>query len=180
MADLSNKIIRFGKKQVFLPKFTIALMRSSHLSPYHARFLAPLTFSKLDLRDYLYHAYNVKAINIRSHIKQQPVQQEPVDRRNPNQYSVYQRRHWRPQAKKYMTIEMDRPFVWPAEPENFEAWGKTLMEEQLERQEDKNGRKEESESLRKQVKRVRENAQEFKPSQKVVQGLNGPEFKIMV
>jgi large subunit ribosomal protein L23 len=96
------------------PKFTVALVRSTNLSPYHARFLVPLDFSKYDLRDYLYHAYSVKCFNIRSYVKQMPVR----DIRE-------QPRHWfRGESKKYMTVEMEQPFVWPEIPD-LEAWGKT-------------------------------------------------------
>lgn len=34
------------------------------------------------------------------------------------------RQAFRPESIKYMTIEMDQPFVWPEEPENYEPWGK--------------------------------------------------------
>lgn len=27
-----------------------------------------------------------------------------------------------------MTVELERPFVWPAEPENYDAWGKKQTE----------------------------------------------------
>ncbi|KAJ9627723.1 mitochondrial 54S ribosomal protein YmL41 [Taxawa tesnikishii (nom. ined.)] len=61
------------------------------------------------MRDYLWHAYNVRAVNIRSF--------------------VYQKRpkanHWyRPKSSKKMTVEMDSPFVWPEEPEDYAEWNK--------------------------------------------------------
>lgn len=94
------------------PKFTVALVRTPRLSPYQARFLVPLDFSKYDLRDYLYHAYNVRVFNIRSFVKQMPVR----DTRE-------RLRHWfRPESKKYMTVEMEQPFVWPEIPD-LEPWG---------------------------------------------------------
>ncbi|KAF2196848.1 hypothetical protein GQ43DRAFT_444755 [Delitschia confertaspora ATCC 74209] len=113
-----QKLIKFGTKQVFLPKFTLTLLRpppNSQLSPYHARFLVPLDLGKLDLRDYLYHAYGIKTTNIRSFVEQQKVK---VDNEEDGT-----RRYRRPRAKKYMTVEMDRPFVWPEYPENWEPWG---------------------------------------------------------
>jgi large subunit ribosomal protein L23 len=126
---ITKKLIAFGSKKIHLyatqnapptmetdshsPKFTVALIRTPSISPYHARFLVPLDFSKYDLRDYLYHAYNVKCFNIRSYVKQMPVR----DTRE-------QPRHWfRPESKKYMTVEMEQPFVWPAVPESLEPWG---------------------------------------------------------
>jgi large subunit ribosomal protein L23 len=128
------------------PRFTIALKRSRHLSPYHARFLVPLDFSKYDLRDYLYHAYNVKCFNIRSYVKQMPVR----DTRE------QQRHFFRPESKKYMTVEMEEPFVWPELP-NLEPWGVTERKKEEKEAllnngvEDKNEQREAARSLRKQV-----------------------------
>jgi large subunit ribosomal protein L23 len=126
---ITKKLIAFGSRKIYLyahherthwpklthdsPKFTVALIRTPKVSPYHARFLVPLDFSKYDLRDYLFHAYNVRCFNIRSYVKQMPVR----DTRE-------QPRHWfRPESKKYMTVEMEQPFVWPEMPESLEPWG---------------------------------------------------------
>jgi len=95
------------------PKFTVALIRTPRLSPYHARFLVPLDFSKYDLRDYLYHAYNVKCFNVRSFVKQMPVRDTQAQPRH----------FFRPDSKKYMTVEMEQPFVWPEIPD-LAPWGK--------------------------------------------------------
>jgi large subunit ribosomal protein L23 len=117
---ITKKLIAFGSKKIYLPKFTVALLRTPDLSPYHARFLVPLDFSKYDLRDYLYHAYNVKCFNIRSYVKQMPVR----DTRE-------QPRHWfRPESKKYMTVELEQPFVWPEVPD-LEPWGKKQKENEV-------------------------------------------------
>lgn len=120
---VTKKVITFGSKQIFLPKFTIALTRTPNLSPYHARFLVPLSFSKYDLRDYLYHAYKIKCFNIRSYVRQMPV-------RDTQELPGH---HFRPEAQKYMTVEMEKPFVWPAEPESWEPWGKEEKEREMER-----------------------------------------------
>ncbi|KAL1607780.1 mitochondrial 54S ribosomal protein YmL41 [Paraconiothyrium brasiliense] len=118
LGPVSKKIVAFGSKQVFLPKFTVALIRTPNLSPYHAKFRVPLNFSKYDLRDYLYHAYNVKVHSIRSLVKQLPVRD-----------TVKQPRHWfRPENEKYMTVEMEKPFVWPENPESWEPWGRKEKE----------------------------------------------------
>ena len=102
------------------PKFTVALVRTPKFSPYHARFLVPLDFSKYDLRDYLYHAYNVKCFNIRSYVKQMPVR----DTRE-------QPRHWfRPDSKKYMTVELEKPFVWPETPD-LAPWGQEDRQKEI-------------------------------------------------
>lgn len=127
---ITKKLIAFGSKEIYLyvrtvhptmasltvcpsPKFTVALVRTPDASPYHARFHVPLDFSKYDLRDYLYHAYKVKAFNIRSFVKQMPVRDT----------AARPRTWFRPESKKYMTIEMERPFVWPATPKDLKPWG---------------------------------------------------------
>lgn len=39
--------------------------------------------------------------------------------------TVKQPRHWfRPENEKYMTVEMEKPFVWPEDPESWEPWGR--------------------------------------------------------
>ncbi|KAF1924471.1 mitochondrial ribosomal protein subunit L23 [Didymella exigua CBS 183.55] len=145
---ISKKLIAFGNKKIFLPKFTVAMVRAPGLSPYHARFLVPLDFSKYDLRDYLYHAYNVKCYNIRSYVKQMPIRD-----------TTSQARHWfRPDSKKYMTVEMEQPFVWPELPADKKAWGIGEQKSQMGEVAMMNGivtpeeRREKAKSLREQVK----------------------------
>ncbi|KAK3078226.1 hypothetical protein LTS18_008110, partial [Coniosporium uncinatum] len=110
---------RVGGKQVFLPNFEIILMRTPKLSPYQAKFEVPLDFNKLDLRDYLWSAYNVHALTVRSFIQQSKVRQDKASSTRP-----IARRWHRPRSRKFMTIEMERPFIWPEEPENFDLWDK--------------------------------------------------------
>lgn len=140
--------MRSGLTQ-FSPKFTVALLRTPNLSPYHARFLVPLDFSKYDLRDYLYHAYNVKCFNIRSYVKQMPVR----DTRE-------QPRHWfREDSKKYMTVELEQPFVWPEVPD-LEPWGQRERREEIKQAASQNGAgdmaeaREAARTLREQVKKL--------------------------
>ncbi|OCL01510.1 hypothetical protein AOQ84DRAFT_350555 [Glonium stellatum] len=114
-----SSLIKFGKKEIYLPKFIITLLHTPQLPPTHAKFLVPLNFNKLDLRDYLYHVYNVKSMNIRTYIQQQKVQQD-----RPGVKAPQPRRWFRPRAIKKMTVEMDKPFVWPEQPENMDAWSK--------------------------------------------------------
>lgn len=66
--------------------------------------MVPLSFNKLDLRDYLYHAYNVEVASVRSFIKQ-----PRADRRGQNNDGPW----YRPRAKKMMIAELVKPFVWP-------------------------------------------------------------------
>lgn len=130
------------------PKFTVAMVRAPGLSPYHARFLVPLDFSKYDLRDYLFHAYNVKCFNIRSYVKQMPVRDLQSQ---PN--------HWfREDSKKYMTVEMEQPFVWPELPADGAPWGIGRMKSEVDSVAEANGivtmkqKREKAQSLREHVK----------------------------
>ena len=90
----------------------------------------PLWFSKLDLRDYLYHAYSVRTLSIRSYVKQsRPISHDPrASRPTPNRWH-------RPKATKTMTVELERPFVWPEETKDFEAWNQKEVREAEKEQE---------------------------------------------
>ncbi|KAI4604781.1 hypothetical protein J4E80_010937 [Alternaria sp. BMP 0032] len=146
---ITKKLIAFGSNKIYLPKFTVAFLRTPQLSPYHARFQVPLDFSKYDLRDYLYHAYNVKCFNIRSYVKQMPVR----DTRE-------QPRHWfREESKKYMTVELEQPFVWPETPD-LEPWGRKDREREIRDSVkmggaiDQNDTREAARTLREQVEKL--------------------------
>ena len=76
-----------------------------------AKFIVPLNMNKLDLRDYLYHAYNVRVVSVRSYIEQQKVTQG-----KPNAPKMQIKRWFRPRAIKKMTVELESPFVWPSTP----------------------------------------------------------------
>ena len=90
----------------------ITFLRTPNLPPTFAKFIVPLTFNKLDLRDYLFHAYGVTVLRVRSYVEQQRVQSK----------GKAARRWYRPRAIKKMTVEMDKPFVWPEEPTDFSAY----------------------------------------------------------
>ncbi|KAF1965510.1 hypothetical protein BU23DRAFT_545830 [Bimuria novae-zelandiae CBS 107.79] len=150
LPPVTKKIVAFGSKQVFLPKFTIALIRTPRLSPYHAKFRVPLNFSKFDLRDYLFHAYNVRVHSVRSLVKQLPVRD-----------TTAQPRHWfRPESEKYMTVELERPFVWPEDPSDWTPWGNeekrqnTRQSLQAQGVRDAENQREEARELRRQAVRV--------------------------
>lgn len=66
----------------------------------------PLQFNKLDLRDYLFHAYDVEVTAVRSFINQ------PAPRRKFGQTGKW----YRPRSKKMMIAELVKPFVWPEPP----------------------------------------------------------------
>lgn len=76
--------------------------------------MVPLNLNKLDLRDYLYNAYGVKVLSVRSFVSQAPVRQDKPDAERPKP-----RKWYRERARKYMVAEMERPFVWPEVPEDF-------------------------------------------------------------
>ncbi|GAB7338718.1 hypothetical protein MBLNU457_5436t1 [Dothideomycetes sp. NU457] len=126
---------RLGRKAIYLPNFTIALLRTPKLPPNMASFIVPLHLNKLDLRDYLYHAYNVRVLNVRSFIKQARVTQG-----NPNAIDARPQpnRWFRAQATKKMTVEMDKPFVWPPEytDEDLQKWHKDTFNKAQKAQEE--------------------------------------------
>ncbi|KAJ3478271.1 hypothetical protein NLG97_g8625 [Lecanicillium saksenae] len=94
------------------------MLRKEHLPPNEACFQVPLTFTKFDLRDYLWNLYNVEVKKVRSYVKALPLASRP-DRPN----SAY-----RPQALKIMTVELVQPFQWPEVPENREPWNPELFD----------------------------------------------------
>ncbi|CZS96272.1 related to ribosomal protein [Rhynchosporium agropyri] len=114
---------RLGNKQIFLPNFTLTLLNTPHLSPSFASFIVPLNINKLDLRDYLWHAYGVQVRGVRSYIQQQKVRQD-----KPGVTRVSPRKWYRPRAIKKMLVEMEKPFVWPKTPENLEDWDKSAYD----------------------------------------------------
>ncbi|KKK21242.1 mitochondrial 54S ribosomal protein, partial [Aspergillus ochraceoroseus] len=106
------------RKQVFLPDFTIALIRTPFLPPRYASFYVPLNFNKLDMRDYLKRLYGVDVLGVRSYVEQQK-----VTRLRPLGKFGYGKLR-RPMAKKKMTVEMKQPFVWPDAPTDMAPWEK--------------------------------------------------------
>lgn len=90
-----------GGKEIWFPWAPVTLLTpSAKMTPYQAQFQVPKNFNKLDLRDYLWHVYGLRALNITTQIK----------------WSRWDRlmgpRYRTPQVKK-MIIEMEEPFVWP-------------------------------------------------------------------
>lgn len=65
--------------------------------------MVPLQFNKLDLRDYLWHAYNVKVLSVRSYVAQRP----------PETKGHLKGQIYRPRPQKMMMVELAKPFVWP-------------------------------------------------------------------
>ncbi|CCH58044.1 hypothetical protein TBLA_0A02450 [Henningerozyma blattae CBS 6284] len=95
---------RVGKTQLYFPNARVVLLRpNAKHTPYQAKFIVPKSFNKLDLRDYLYHVYGLRALNITTQLLHGAIVKEVKGR------------YRGPQIKK-MTIEMEHPFIWPAEP----------------------------------------------------------------
>ncbi|KAH8808716.1 hypothetical protein F5884DRAFT_793121 [Xylogone sp. PMI_703] len=114
---------RLGQKQVFLPNFTLTLLRTPNLPPTFATFIVPLNLNKLDMRDYLWNAYGVPVKSVRSYIQQQKIRQDKPDATRPRP-----RRWHRPRSIKKMTVEMEQPFAWPEEPKDFSPWDKKTFD----------------------------------------------------
>ncbi|KAL0633310.1 mitochondrial 54S ribosomal protein YmL41 [Maublancomyces gigas] len=111
---------KFGSKSVFLPSFTLAMVRTTHLPPNFVQFIVPLNINKLDLKDYLHHAYGVECLSVRSYIEQQKIMQT---KRHLGERHV---EWYRPRAIKKMTVELAEPFIYPEEPTDLTPWGKAI------------------------------------------------------
>jgi large subunit ribosomal protein L23 len=106
------------------PKFTITLLRTPHLPPNFAQFVVPLNINKLDLRDYLLHAYGVEVLNVRSFITQRK-----IERTKPGTTGLH---YYRPRSIKKMTVELVKPFVYPEEPKDLSPYVSSLSRKRSE------------------------------------------------
>ena len=86
-----------------------------HAVPNEAQFHVPITFTKLDMRDYLWNLYGVEAVKVRSR-----VQGTPITRNTNKSNGVY-----RPMFNKYMVVTLREPFRYPSKPRNEEAFAHT-------------------------------------------------------
>lgn len=136
LASTSNNLIphfKVGGKELFFPKARIILLRpNAKHTPYQAKFIVPKSFNKLDLRDYLFNIYGLRALNITTQLLHGKYMR----------VSPFAGRYRGPQIKK-MTIEMEEPFIWPSEPSISENdhWNKSFIEKMnkfSEAQEEKN------------------------------------------
>merc|ERR1712000_373701 len=116
-ASLSAPGFRLGKKEVYMPNHLVTLLRRKKMHPNEAFFQVPLTFTKFDLRDYLWNLYNVEVTRVGVMVKQQSL----IHRAGLQ--SVY-----RPQPYKFMTVQLAKPFQWPELPDNPEAFMKELFD----------------------------------------------------
>ncbi|KAI1115265.1 hypothetical protein F5Y14DRAFT_411690 [Nemania sp. NC0429] len=109
------KTFRTGTKQVFLPRHIVALLAPrTNQPPEFATFEVPLTFNKLDLRDYLLHVYNTPVVAVRSQLRQQAITRA-------------RGRIFRPPPIKTMTVQLTQPFVWPRAPTDLKPWRRPEM-----------------------------------------------------
>ncbi|KAG0675396.1 hypothetical protein C6P40_001733 [Pichia californica] len=100
-----------GSKSIYLPFATIKLLRpNAKHTPYQAKFIVPKSFNKLDLRDYLYHIYGLRVLNITS-----ALMPGKFIRSMPAPYGS----RYRDSQIKKMTVDLIDPFVWPAQSDEF-------------------------------------------------------------
>jgi len=92
-----------GGKEIYFPWAPVTLLRpTAKMTPYQAQFQVPRTFNKLDFRDYLWHVYGLRALNITTQIKWSEWTRQRMSR-------------FRTTQVKKMIIDMEEPFVWPQE-----------------------------------------------------------------
>lgn len=110
---------KVGGAELYFPKARVILLRpNAKRTPYQAKFIVPKSFNKLDLRDYLFHLYGLRALNVTTQLLHaRYTRATPVSPR-----------YRGPQIKK-MTIDMAEPFIWPAEPEDKSAWNTEFQKE---------------------------------------------------
>jgi len=134
----------------------------------------PLWFSKLDLRDYLYNAYNVRIHGVRSYVKLQRITHGKPFKVDGEPYSRPQNRRWhRPPSIKRMTVELERPFVWPEPIEDYSAFNQDQVfsyQEETRKMQDKQAptgdtivNEERRISMREQAKALLEGKAKWKP-----------------
>lgn len=100
-----------GRKKVYLPNFVITLKRNPKLEPYYAVFEVPLSLSKLDLRDYLWHLYGVKTLSIRSSVLPGVLRRMYKVPDQPRRIGPVRRT----KARKKMIVQLAKSFRYPEE-----------------------------------------------------------------
>ncbi|KAI4143372.1 MAG: hypothetical protein LQ340_007028 [Diploschistes diacapsis] len=139
-----------------------------------AEFVVPLNLNKLDLKDYLWHAYRIPVLAVRSYIQQAPVQKGQSD------VVLPRHKYWhRPRSTKRMIIEMGEgehggPFVWPEEVKDLEPWDKETYDKAVEGQDRTTERqmggfygtqrKMDGGDLKEQARRLLEGKERWRPS----------------
>ncbi|KAH3679596.1 hypothetical protein WICMUC_000828 [Wickerhamomyces mucosus] len=110
--DSGEAHFKIGGKKLYFPTARVILLRpNAKHTPYQAKFIVPKSFNRMDLRDYLYHVYGLRAFNITTQL------QHSKFTRDGNAIARY-----RTGQIKKMTIEMVEPFIWPQEPKDKNPW----------------------------------------------------------
>ncbi|MCJ1448845.1 MAG: hypothetical protein MMC23_009364 [Stictis urceolatum] len=130
-----------------------------------AKFIVPLDINKLDLKDYLYYAYNIPVLAVRSYIIQPPLTRGGSGNKNPQSWH-------RPRSTKFMIVEMQDPFVWPEEEKDLEGWDKKAFLEAEKAQRQLNERsvlkglapRLDVDIISKQAKELREGKEAWRPT----------------
>lgn len=113
---------KVGHKKVYLPKARVCLLRpNAKHTPYQAKFLVPRNFNKMDLRDYLWHVYGLRALNVTVQLLHARFTRGMDDHA----------RYRGPQYKK-MTIDMAEPFIWPELPQLVVETAQKFKKDQIE------------------------------------------------
>lgn len=111
---------RVGAHKVYFPYGRICLLPPNpKLTPYQAKFLVPKAMNKMDLRDYLWHLYGLRVLNVNSQLFHGKFTRGGFD------YA----RHRVPQLKK-MTVDMLEPFIWPETPASLIREAESVAEGQ--------------------------------------------------
>lgn len=92
---------RLGHNEVHFPRHSITLLRpfTTDYNPYRARFRVPSNFNKFDLRDYLHNVYGLTVKKVYSNL-------------TVNRHTLT--------MNKFMTVEMEEPFMYPKMPDSLE------------------------------------------------------------
>lgn len=99
---------RVGENQIYFPKARVILLRpNAKHTPYQAKFLVPRNFNRIDLRDYLWHVYGLRALNVTVQLLHSSWRRTSMDLAR-----------YRSTQFKKMTIDMEEPFIWPEVPSN--------------------------------------------------------------
>ncbi|KAH7587580.1 54S ribosomal protein L41, mitochondrial [Nakaseomyces glabratus] len=111
---------KVGGKKLYFPKARVILLRpNAKHTPYQAKFIVPKSFNKLDLRDYLFHVYGLRAMNVTTQL---------LHGRYERAGNIASPRYRGPQIKK-MTIDMNEPFIWPEEDTENSLWDHKFAQE---------------------------------------------------
>lgn len=104
--ELEEPHFKIGGNKIYFPQGRICLLRpNAKHTPYQAKFLVPKSMNKMDLRDYLWNIYGLRALNVTVQLLPAKWARGAFDNAR---YRI-------PQLKK-MTVDMVEPFIWPEVP----------------------------------------------------------------